>query len=298
MGKRHGADMDTDKQPFIGSEALESGLLKRHELRRDFRAVLPNVYVNKRIRLTLKQRAMAAWLWSRREAVVAGLTASALHGAKWIPEDSPIELIWSNARRPRGVITRDDVIFDCEIQLIDGVPVTTPERTAFDMARRGILGDALARVDALGAATRLKPDAMLALADLHRRARGLRQLEQVIDLYDPGAQSPKETWLRKLLIDEGFPRPQTQIPILSPDGMPKYYLDMGWEDQMVAVEYDGEQHAAQLGYDIVRNEYIAGLDWSVVRVAAGHRRPSIIARVDREWERAQCRLNSTALILR
>ncbi len=30
---------------------------------------------------------------------------------------------------------------------------------------------------------------------------------------DAGAQSPKETWLRLLLIDAGFPRPQTQIPV-------------------------------------------------------------------------------------
>ena len=62
------------------------------------------------------------------------------------------------------------------------------------------------------------------------------------DLVDEGAQSPKETWLRLLLIEAGFPRPQTQIPVLAPDGYPRYYLDMGWPEFMVAVEYDGEQH--------------------------------------------------------
>jgi hypothetical protein len=30
--------------------------------------------------------------------------------------------------------------------------------------------------------------------------------------WTPGAQSPKETWLRLLLIQAGLPRPQTQIP--------------------------------------------------------------------------------------
>ncbi len=34
-----------------------------------------------------------------------------------------------------------------------GVPVTTPERTAFDIGRRGRLDDAVARLDALGNAT-------------------------------------------------------------------------------------------------------------------------------------------------
>jgi very-short-patch-repair endonuclease len=87
-----------------------------------------------------------------------------------------------------------------------------------------------------------------------------------------------------LLIDEGFPRPQTQIPVLGPDGCPRYYLDMGWKDLMVAVEYDGVQHADQLGYDIVRSEYIAGVGWTTIRVAAGHRRPDIVARVQRAWD--------------
>jgi hypothetical protein len=35
-------------QPFIGSEALAAGLVSRHELRRYYRAVMPNVYLDKR----------------------------------------------------------------------------------------------------------------------------------------------------------------------------------------------------------------------------------------------------------
>ncbi|MDT5189256.1 MAG: hypothetical protein QOI28_1507, partial [Mycobacterium sp.] len=69
--------------------------------------------------------------------------------------------------------------------------------------------------------------------------------------------------------------------VLGPDGDPLYYLDMGWDDPMVAVEYDGIQHADQIGYDIVRHEYIASVGWATIRVAAGHRRASIIARVRR-----------------
>lgn len=70
-----------------------------------------------------------------------------------------------------------------------------------------------------------------------------------------------------------------------PAGYAKYYLDMGWEDRKLAVEYDGVQHAEALAYDIERHDYIADFGWTVVRVAAGQRRPSIIARVEREWRR-------------
>jgi hypothetical protein len=277
--------MDTCDGPFIGSEALASGQLNRYELRRYYRPIMPNVYLDKRLQPSLGQRATAAWLWSQRDAVVAGVAASALHGAKWIGDDASVELIWANARPPRNVVTRADLLFEDEVQCLDGLRVTTPERTAFDIGRRGRLGEAVARLDALGNAVGFKADDVLRLARRHSRARGLRQLEAALDLYDPGAQSPKETWLRLLLIDAVFPRPQTQIPVLGPDGYPLYYLDMGWEDITLAVEYDGVQHADQIGYDIVRNEYIAKAGWTTVRVAAGHRRASIIGRVQQAWDR-------------
>jgi hypothetical protein len=95
--------------PFIGSEALASGLLNRYQLRRYYRAIMPNVHLDKELAPSFRQRTVAAYLWSRREAVVCGLAASALHGAKWIDEDSPVELIWPNARPPKGVVTRDQL---------------------------------------------------------------------------------------------------------------------------------------------------------------------------------------------
>lgn len=272
-------------EPFIGSEAISAGTLTRHELRKYHRAVMPDVYVGKWTHLSPQQRLRAAWLWSRRQAVVAGSSAAILHGAKWIGEDVPVELIWPNARPPRGVITRHDTVLADETQTIHGMTVTTVERTAFDLGRRGRLGDAVARLDALGAATGLKADDVRALAERHPHTRGLSQLQEALDLYDPGSQSPKETWLRLLLIKSGFLRPQTQIPVLGLNGYPVYYLDMGWEDLSLAVEYDGVQHADALGYDIERHDYVAGLGWMVVRVAAGQRRAGIIHRVQREWNR-------------
>ncbi len=53
-----------DDQPFVGSAAVASGLVKKHQLRANFRAVFPDVYVPKDAVLTLRQRAMAGWLWS------------------------------------------------------------------------------------------------------------------------------------------------------------------------------------------------------------------------------------------
>jgi hypothetical protein len=57
---------------------------------------------------------------------------------------------------------------------------------------------------------------------------------------DGGAQSPKESWLRLVLIDAGLPRPVTQIHVT--DNPLVAYLDMGWKEPKVALEYDGDQH--------------------------------------------------------
>jgi len=71
------------KQPFIGSEALAAELVTWHELGKYYTAIMPNVYLDKRLQPSLRQRSYAAWLWSHREAVIAGAAASALHRAKW-----------------------------------------------------------------------------------------------------------------------------------------------------------------------------------------------------------------------
>lgn len=272
-------------EPFVGSEALASGMLNRYELSRYYRLLMPKIYVDKRTELSLQQRTKAAWLWTGREGVVAGAAASALHGASWVADDIRIELISAKIRAPRGVVTRRDLVYGDEVTRVDGLLVTSVERTAFDLGRRELIGSAVARLDALARATGFTADDVLALATRHPHARGLRQLEPALGLFDPGGHSPQETRLRLTLIGAGFPKPQTQIPVPGPDGNPKYFLDMGWEELMLAVEYDGAQHAESLAYDIERADYIAQVGWTHVRVAAGHRKASVIARVEREWNR-------------
>ena len=251
-------------------------------------ALFPDVYTGCDDELTIHHRATAAWLWSRRQGVIAGLTAAALYGAKYVGDTLPIELISPNRRPPRGIVTHKVTRPEpADIAPHYGLAVTTPERTAFDIGRRGELADAVARLDALGNATRLNIDAVRALAEhRYRGARGVQQLRSALDLYDSGAQSPKETWLRLLLIGAGYPRPATQIPVLSADRCRRYYLDMGWEELKLAVEYDGDQHRAdpgQFAHDIVRSEDLDELRWTRVRVTKRHEEAEILQRVARAW---------------
>ncbi len=108
------------------------------------------------VELTAHLRARALWLRSRGRGVLAGYSASALHGAKWIGPDLPASIIYANSRREPGVQTWEDRIEPDEICLIDGMRVTTAERTALDLASRLPLDTAVAAVDALVQATDVK----------------------------------------------------------------------------------------------------------------------------------------------
>ncbi|AGZ54517.1 hypothetical protein I545_1664 [Mycobacterium kansasii 662] len=94
--------------------------------------------------------------------------------------------------------------------------VTTPPRTALDLARRYPVGVAVAAIDALAQAAELKLADVELLLDGYRGRHGIRAARAALDLVDAGAQSPKETWLRLgalVLVTAGFPRPQTQIAV-------------------------------------------------------------------------------------
>ncbi len=271
--------------PFLGSEAIAGGAVRKHELRSRFRALYPNVYLPRDVLPDFHQRAEAAWLWSHREGVLSGLTAARLHGAKWVDDELPIEVNWSNGRPPEGLRVVRDRLGEAERAIHDGLPVTSLGRTAYDIGRRGRLGEAVARLDALGNAAGFNAGQVLRIAEAHRGARGLRQLGKALDLYDQGAQSPRETWLRLLIVAAGFPPPRTQIPVQGFGGR-RYYLDMGWEHLKIAVEYDGDHHRTDkrtFGYDIVRLEDLAHLGWIVIRVVAGTPRSEVIRRVRTAW---------------
>lgn len=265
---------------FIGTEALRSGRLTRGQLRWRYKAVLPDVYVPAQAQRTVELSARAAWLWTGREGVVAGRAAAALHGAKWIDASTPIDLIGPSRRRQRGVTVRAERIEPDEIMMIGDLPVTTPARTALDLGRFLPRDVAVPHLDALAAATQERSLDATALIDRYPRARGIRCATESLVLMDGGAQSPRETWLRLLLIDSGLPPPRTQIEVT--DGVNRAFIDMGYDEPKVGLDYEGEHHSLQRDtyvYDIGRFELIERVEWIDIKVVAEHSRGYIRHRV-------------------
>jgi hypothetical protein len=279
---------------FIGSEAIAAGRLTRQELRRWYRPLYRGIYGAARVAPSLQDRAAAAWLASNRRGVIAGAAASALHGAQWVDDDVPIELIARRARPQRGLIVRDEALADDEVTCVGKLPVTTRVRTAFDLGRLLERDEAVARLDALMRAQIFSVKDVLLLAERHRGARGLKSLRKALPLVDGGAASPRETRLRLLYIDAGLPRPTTQIPIVEGRGRLVRMADMGWEEFMVVSEYDGDQHRTsrwQYTKDIRSLRRARELGWIVDQVIKEDRNDDIVARawkalVSRGWRPA------------
>ncbi|OBB57763.1 hypothetical protein A5757_18120 [Mycobacterium sp. 852013-51886_SCH5428379] len=271
---------------FVGSEELARGTITRARLLTAYRALFPNVYQPAIAEPSLYANTVGAWLWSKRRGVITGRAAAALHGAEWVDANSPVELIWRNNRPPQGIIARNDRFAYDEVVEINGLPVASIQRTAYDLGRFLPRGEAVAHLDALARATGLAAAHVAVVAGRYSGARGARRCREALDLMDAGAQSPKETWLRLLLIDAGFPRPATQIPVADDYGDPFAFLDMGWEDVKIAVEYDGKQHQDDRGryvWDHRRLTLLRRRDWLHVRVINEDRPHDILRRVREAW---------------
>lgn len=159
-------------------------------MRQLYEPVYPGVYAPAGVELTARQRAHAAWLWSRRRAVVAGNSAAALLGAKWVNPALDAELVHANRKPPPRIVVHTDRLAPHETVAVDGVAVTTPARTAFDIGRRTPSRlQAVQRLDALANSTDVKVADVQAVIAEHTGARGLVRLRAVLPLID-GVRNP------------------------------------------------------------------------------------------------------------
>jgi hypothetical protein len=267
--------------PIRGWDAVDAGLLSVRELRSFYVPIYPGVHVLRGVEPSAVRRARAAWLWSRRRGVIAGLSAAAMLGAKWIEPNVPAELIHTNRRQPPVLVVHGDDVGPGEVQPVDGMAVTTAARTAFDIGRRLDLEAGVQRLDALMNAADVKVADIESVAERHPGVRGLMQLRRTLKLVDGGAESPYESLTRLLFVRAGFPTPETQIPVLDEYGIVIAVIDMGWREYLVGVDFDGAHHwtdSRQRRRDAERYTRLPELGWTDFRVTSGmvHNTPRVV----------------------
>lgn len=160
---------------------------------------------------------------------------------------------------------------DDEICTVNGVRVTTPLRTACDLACLRGRNAALAVFDAF------RREHGLTCADYQRmlmRFRGRRGVVQARELAPyavASSESPGESWTRMVIIDAGLPVPTPQVWVHVP-GYGWVRLDLAYEHLRIAVEYDGEEHHStdtDRARDEERREALRQAGWFVIVVRKG-----------------------------
>ena len=143
-----------DGVPFLGSQALDCGAVTRSQLRTRYRAVFRDVYISRDSELTAEAKARAAWLSTG--AILAGISAAAVYGTRWLDGAAPAEIVRADRHGQRGMLVHSYQLTNDEVRTVWGMPATTAARTAFDLGRRLPIPEAVPILDALLNATGIK----------------------------------------------------------------------------------------------------------------------------------------------
>ncbi|BBH15877.1 hypothetical protein Back2_01640 [Nocardioides baekrokdamisoli] len=167
----------------------------------------------------------------------------------------PVDVCSIDGREP---VRRDGIaggrrdLTDEEIVRLGTLEVTAPLRTALDLGCRLRRREAYAALCELTRRHGLMPADFESEIPRFEGRRGVVQLRELARLIDPRYESPREAWVWLAIRDAGLPTPTPQVWVDAYDGE-RYRLDFAYENQMVAVEYDGEEfHGGE--YDAADHE--------------------------------------------
>ncbi|MAU80991.1 MAG: hypothetical protein CME34_03805 [Gordonia sp.] len=125
-----------------------------------------------------------------------------------------------------------------EVVLVDGIRVTSLERTAVDIACTTSMGfaGALAVFDA---ALRLGADRTMMSTMLRRRRPGIALARRALHHADGASENPGESWGRAQMIEAGLPIPRLQHEFRDANGKLVARTDYDWGGLLVG-EFDGD----------------------------------------------------------
>ena len=135
-------------------------------------------------------------------------------------------------------------------------------------------------------ATRLKVAEIEAAVRRHRGRMGQSQALKALSLVNPGAETPRETWLRLIIVRAGYRRPETQLPVYNEYRALIGIVDLGWRDLKIAVEYEGKHHRMsrqRFDRDIRRTDELLEQGWIVIRITALDTPATVERRLAQAW---------------
>ena len=207
-------------------------------------------------------RLEAALVTSGGDAVASGRWAADLPGLPVVlgpgadrSRPAPLFLLrdgvgGKEGRRRDGSLARRARLSDDEVVVVDGIPVTSPLRTAIEIARHlpprfGVVPLDAAMHGAFPSASRGDRAALAqaheALDELLARQAGtigIRQARSAARLADAWSESPLESVSRVVVVEGGLPAPEPQWRVLGAFGE-EFWGDLGWPRYRLVGECDG-----------------------------------------------------------
>lgn len=216
-------------------------------------------------------RASAAAHLAGIDATISGPTAARLQGCT-AAEALPTHVLvpyghWLRSRP--GLVVHNGPDRDADRIDLDGLPVLALERVVTDLLCTAFPPDAFAVLDQCLAlaldpeATRKRIDERIAC---RTDPRGTRRAAAMLAVATGSALSPPESWATWHVVDLGFPPPQVNWPLRSPDGTTLFLLDLAWPEHRIVVEYDGwATHFGRETPDAERQVHLERRGWIVIR---------------------------------
>jgi very-short-patch-repair endonuclease len=263
-----------------------AGRLRGGDLERPFHGVRDRVPENQdRIR-----RCHAYQQWMPGDAFFCGVTAAAilniplpyrheaateLHVAVPAPHRAP---------RGKGIVGHAIQVESTDTQIIDGLRISSTERTWFDLGAILLLSDLVAATDFLirRNAPLTTPSRLAAAMARYPGRRGRRALRQALDLADARSESRKESQLRLILAHAQLAGLVPNLEITTSGGF-CYRADLAFPEQLVLVEYQSNYHGEteQFRADMTRRSRLEADGWYVFYVNADdlHNPEELVARI-------------------
>lgn len=232
------------------AELLDQGLtptqIKRRVAAGELIALRRGIYLDRRAARTPEQRHRQLLQATRPQladgAVFTHVTAAVLHGLPVPIQDLAtvhITRVATGGRRTAHVHRHSAPLPDDVLAQVDGVTVTTIERTVVDMARWLTYEDGVAVVDAalrLGVARA----ALEREVERARRRSGNARARRAVVFGDGRAESPGESRSRVLIARLRLPLPALQREFRDRWGHVDARVDFDWEEFGVCGEFDGK----------------------------------------------------------
>ena len=196
----------------------------------------------------------------------------------WLADSTELHLSKPRALpavRRKGIFGHTVLAREDEVELVDGIRLSTRSRTWLDLARDLPLddlvsmGDELIRIPRVDFEGRTEPYDTLAglraLVARHPNLQGIVRAREALELMRVGADSAPETLLRLAIASAGLPEPELQVPLRAGDARSPS-ADLGYRHRRLAIQYDGGHHLeeAQMFSDRRRDKAFESAGWTVL----------------------------------